>query len=270
MLLFSCDKIKPPYTVQHNNQIDTGQQHIKKILVEDYTGHLCPNCPAASDLLLYLDDTVYAGQIVTISLHVGGLAIPIAPTYYGEDFRTTEGEEINTLFGNGDAGLPNGFVNRRAYSGNMILSSSQWASSVQEILEEPQSMDFVITNTFDTATFKLNTKIDITFLQDFTESLYLCVYLTEDSLIGWQKDNRVNPEDVQDYVFHHVMRGSLNGTWGEKIKGTTSMNNTLTMECNNFQLDTSYKPVHCDVVVFAYDSTTYEIFQADEKPVLGD
>jgi hypothetical protein len=66
----------------------------------------------------------------------------------------------------------------------------------------------------------------------------------------------------------HVMRGSLNGTWGEKISGTTSMNNTVTMQYDNFQMDTSFVPVHCKVVVFAYDSASYEIFQADEKAVL--
>ncbi len=267
VLLLGCDKVEPPY-ITTNNPTDTNQtQHVKKVLAEDYTGHLCVNCPAAHDILEQLID-LYPGQVIPISLHVGGFATPISATYFGEDFRTPEGEELNTFFGNDAAGLPNGMINRREFSGNRILSSDQWGSAISELLQESQTMSFSITNTFDSNQSKLSTKIDVTFLQDFTQSLYLCVFLTEDSIVGWQKDNRVNPEDVPDYMHRHVMRGSLNGTWGEKINGTTTQNNTVTMEYNNFQLDTSFVPVHCSVVVFAYDSASYEIFQADEKAIL--
>lgn len=268
IILISCDKVKPPYTVQNqNNPYDTVKLHIKKVLVEDYTGHLCPNCPAASEVLINLID-LYPGQIIPIAMHVGNFAMPLTPTYFGDDFRTPAGEDLNTFFGNDLAGLPNGFVNRREYSGSLILSSNQWGSAINEILAEPQNIDFEIKNTFDSTSYNLNTKINISFLQDFTQSLFLCVYLTEDSLVGWQKDNRVQEGEIENYVFRHVMRGSLNGTWGEKIQGTTSTNITLTKEYNNFQVDTSYSPVHCSVVVFAYDSATYEIFQSDEKPIL--
>ncbi len=267
IVLFGCDKVDPPYTT-NSNPIDTGYtQYVKKVLAEDYTGHLCVNCPAAHDVLAQLID-LYPGQVIPISLHVGSFATPINASYFGEDFRTTEGEALNNFFGNDAAGLPNGMINRREFSGNRILSSDQWGSAISELLQEDQTMSFNITNSFDSNTYKLDTKIDISFLQDFTQTLYLCVYLTEDSIVGWQKDNRVNPEDIPDYVHRHVMRGSLNGTWGERISGTTSQNNAVTMQYDNFQVDTSFVPKHCAVVVFAYDSASYEIFQADEKAIL--
>ncbi len=268
LFLSSCDKVEPPYITSNHHPIDTSHtQHIKKILVEDYTGHLCVNCPAAHDVLAQLID-LYPNQIIPISLHVGSFATPINASYFGEDFRTQEGEELSNYFGNDAAGLPNGMVNRKEFSENKILSSDQWGTAISEVLQETQTMDFNITNTFDSTQRKLSTKVDISFLQDFTQTLYLCVYLIEDSIVGWQKDNRVNPEDIPDYMHRHVMRGSLNGTWGEKIIGTTSQSNIVTMQYNNFQLDTSFVPVHCSVVVFAYDSASYEIFQADEKAIL--
>ncbi len=268
IVLFSCDKVNPPYTTTHNTNPDTNQTvQVKKVLVEDYTGHLCVNCPAAHDVLAQLID-LYPGQIVPVSLHVGSFAAPVNSTHYGKDFRTPEGEELNTFFGNDAAGLPNGMVNRREFSGNRILSSDQWGSAISELLQENQTMSFDISNNFNSTTNTLSTQVAVSFLQDFTQSLYLCVYLTEDSIVGWQKDNRVSPEDIPDYMHRHVMRGSLNGAWGEKIQGTTTMNNTVTMNYDNFQLDTAFASEHCKVVVFAYDSASYEIFQADEKAIL--
>lgn len=267
LFLSGCDKVDPPYTTSNQNSVDTTQiQQVKKVLVEDYTGHLCVNCPAAHDVLAQLIE-LYPNQIVPVSLHVGNFAKPLSSSYQ-KDFRTPEGKALSDFFGNDAAGLPNGMVNRREFSGNRILSSDQWGSAISEVLQEPQTMNFNISNTFNSAQRKLSAKVDISFLQDFTQTLYLCVYLTEDSIVGWQKDNRVDPEDVPDYVHRHVMRGSLNGTWGEKIVGTTSQNRTITMEYNNFQLDTSFVPAHCSVVVFAYDSASYEIYQADEKAIL--
>jgi len=265
--VISCDKVKPPYTTTNNINPSDSTQHIKKVLAEDYTGHLCVNCPAAHDVLAQLID-LYTGQVIPISLHVGSFATPLNASYFGEDFRTTEGEALNTFFGNDAAGLPNGMINRREFSGNRILSSDQWGSAISELLQEDQTISFNITNSFDSNTYKLDTKIDISFLQDFTQTMYLCVYLIEDSIVGWQKDNRENPEDIPDYIHRHVMRGSLNGTWGQKIDGTTTMNNTISIQCNDFQVDTGFVPIHCSVVVFAYDSASYEILQADEKAIL--
>ncbi len=266
IMLFGCDKVKPPY-ISDNHPADTNQiTFIKKVLVEDYTGHLCVNCPAAHDVLAQLIG-VYGEQIVPISLHVGVFASPSSAPYEA-DFRTTAGNALNDFFGNDDAGLPNGMVNRREFSGNRILSSDQWGSAISELLQEDQTMSFNIKNNFNSATNKLSTQVTVSFLKDFTQPLYLCVYLTEDSIVGGQKDNREDPEDIPDYVHRHVMRGSLNGTWGEKIQGTTTMNNKVTMNYDNFKLDTSFIPTHCSVVVFAYDSASYEIFQADEKAIL--
>jgi len=267
VLYFGCDKIEPPYTTTQNNNPDTNQIAVKKVLFEDYTGHLCVNCPAAHDILAQLI-TLYPNQIVPISIHVGNFAVPLSPNYFGEDFRTSEGEALNTFFGNDAAGLPNGMVNRREFSGNRILTADQWGTAIDAILQEPQSVDFNITNTFDTGQNKLSTKIDISFLENFDQTLYLCAYLTEDSIVGWQKDNREDPEDIPNYVHRYVLRASLNGTWGEKITGTYSQNNTITMQYDNFTLDTSFVPEHCSVVVFVYDSTSLEIFQADEKAIL--
>ena len=38
----SCDEINPPYTL--NFTVDTSKV-VRKTLLEEFTGHTCPNCP---------------------------------------------------------------------------------------------------------------------------------------------------------------------------------------------------------------------------------
>src|SRR4051812_5513690 len=79
LLIASCDKIEAPYRepVPVNDFCTTGIEDSiphKKVLVEDYTGHLCGNCPAAG---IYLNDTlksVYNHCLVIISVHAGFFA----------------------------------------------------------------------------------------------------------------------------------------------------------------------------------------------------
>src|SRR4051812_25265537 len=42
----------------------------KKILVEDYTGHKCGNCPAAARELARLD-SIYPGKVIPMAVHAG-------------------------------------------------------------------------------------------------------------------------------------------------------------------------------------------------------
>ena len=89
---FSCDKIEGPYKIDNGNgnPIDTNT-FIKKILVEDYSGHTCSNCPNAARELEALID-IYGNKIVPITVHAGKTyARPYSSSQapkYQYDFRT--------------------------------------------------------------------------------------------------------------------------------------------------------------------------------------
>src|SRR3954469_19814249 len=76
---YACDKIEGPKKeeVVVNDFCKTGIADSivnKKVLVEDYTGHLCGNCPDAG---VYLNDTlkpIYNHCMVVISVHAGFFA----------------------------------------------------------------------------------------------------------------------------------------------------------------------------------------------------
>ena len=52
LFLFSCETIEAPYMVENSGvSVDTSNNYIKKILIEEFTAHKCANCPSAAEQL---------------------------------------------------------------------------------------------------------------------------------------------------------------------------------------------------------------------------
>ncbi len=136
-IVSGCDKIEGPYSNSSNNTGggDTTNPIIRKILIEDFTGHTCGNCPRAAESLHQIEN-LYGDQIVAVAIHAGFFAEPTG-TYFAEDYRTDVGNELDNAFGNSAAGLPNGLVNRKDYDGLTILQHTDWASKASEWINSP-------------------------------------------------------------------------------------------------------------------------------------
>ena len=88
---------------------------VQNVLIEDYTGHTCPNCPEAARELQAIHD-IYGDQIIGMAIHVSkSFARPYhisqAPQFQ-YDFRTQWGDAWDDFFGISLAGLPRGMINR--------------------------------------------------------------------------------------------------------------------------------------------------------------
>lgn len=101
------------------------------------------------------------------------------------------------------------------------------------------------------------------FKQTLTGNYKLCVYMLEDSIVNWQKDYDVTPEDVPDYVHREVLRGSMNGPYGDVIAVTTS--GSISNFTFNYTLDGGWNENHFSLVAFLYDDATKEIIQVEQK-----
>lgn len=58
------------------------EQIVRNVLVEDFTGQNCPNCPTAAEAIEYLEEG-YPGHVIAVSLHAGNLALN-TPLYSDE------------------------------------------------------------------------------------------------------------------------------------------------------------------------------------------
>ena len=63
----------------------------KKVLIEDFTGFKCANCPDASSELHKIEE-IYPDKVIGIAIHAGSFAEPSG--VFVTDFRTDEGNEI--------------------------------------------------------------------------------------------------------------------------------------------------------------------------------
>ena len=103
LIITSCDVVEGPYLTDENvNPIDTiTNTYVKNVLVEDFTGHLCPNCPDAAREIDAIHD-IYGEQIIAMAIHVSkSFARPYpssqAPIFQ-YDFRTQWGDNWDNFY----------------------------------------------------------------------------------------------------------------------------------------------------------------------------
>tara|TARA_B110000444_G_scaffold141349_1_gene132574 strand:- start:1462 stop:2367 length:906 start_codon:yes stop_codon:yes gene_type:complete len=283
-LISSCDIIEEPYINNNGGGVDTSSnQYVKNILIEDFTGHLCQNCPDAARELEAIHD-VYGAQIIGLAIHVGNTfarPYPISQTKFTYDFRSKWGEELDNFFNITDAGLPKGMINRIGYPNDHRKDKGQWLSSVGDELSKDVIFGINISSTLltDNAEITINTDA----LKNTTGNYKLVVCLTENGIINWQKDGTL--ED-QNYIHNHVLRSVISSTWGDEVTLDSEINNGDSFEhsysinlsdLENFNMDHSANVLfqgngqagdwninNFGIVAYIYDNDNYEILQVEQ------
>jgi len=282
----ACDKIDAPYVIP-NVPKDTAAcpvpdfpavtAHYKRVLIEDYTGHNCPNCPRAGLIAADLKEH-YEDSVVVVAVHAGFFAkVSASDPVWAYDFRTVAGTDWDNFFEISAVGNPNGMVNRKGYPDNQhVLSPPTWANAVKSAVAEAPLLDLQLITEYDEGEDKLCIHAKTTFLQTISDrALNISILITEDSIVQAQKnsDPTVGPTpQILDYVHMHVMRGAVNGTWGTPIHSLDELSNepvikTFPVHLSDFNLNTMIAK-NCHVVAFVYDINTKEILQVAEMKVI--
>lgn len=237
VLATGCDKIDNP----HKPYTPTGGA--KTVLIKDFTGARCVNCPAAADVAHELQHSLGADRIFILSVHAGFLAQPLGNF---PDFLTDEGTE---WYGNHDSN-PLFAVDHVALTEGNTLNIDQIDTPVSDALAEPQLFDISISNTYDEATRRLNVENRFSPTGDGEGKYYATVCLVEDSIVGWQ----TTPSGVdRNYVFRNVFRGTLNGAEGELVaNGAFYVEDAFVTTCSTV-LDSTYNADQCYILTYLYD-----------------
>lgn len=286
----TCDKVTNPILVKNTTKltdtiirtnVGSATLNVRKVLLEDYTGHFCGNCPRAARRAEGLLG-VYGDSLVIIANHVTPVyAAPQSDTLYKEDFRNDVSNEWDaTLQISAAPGLPRGSINRTI---PYAIGDAAWAASVDAAVKQPQSAKMELTTYYDSTHHALSVKVKTTFLKAFTTDVMLVVALTQDGLIADQKDYSVPSgaaviyDDVRpDYVFNHMVFGSVNGTWGQLVKASPAVNDTATVMNSNYTLQKCFyqssvciDPKHVNVVAFIYRKDTKEVLQVETLGIIN-
>ncbi|MBM4179446.1 MAG: Omp28-related outer membrane protein [Ignavibacteria bacterium] len=280
LVLISCDVMNAPYEKKPKDPSDTLLKDtsttitrtgaLQNVLLEDYTGQLCGNCPEAADIADRLYKT-NGGRVIVTAIHAGIFAKKEMPDYE-HDFTTPTGDALDAAFKISRAGNPNGLVNRVTINNRIIQGHPTWETVVAQQLQRSPALELGMSHTYYPETKTLVVTVRTEALADIDAPTNVSVWLQENDIIADQKDYRKTPSHITDYNFSHVLRASMNGTWGDTLskapsaKGTKS---TMTFRYTfpDVKLNTAdtlnyWDVKNFEIVAFAHKaSTSKEVLQ---------
>lgn len=204
------------------------------VLLEDYTGQFCSNCPNAHAVATELHDS-YHDNLIVVAIHAGQQAIP-APA----GLMQPEGEEYAAS--QKVQNYPTGVINRRGGLKDYQL----WGGEVNAELLRESNLNLAVSAIASEG--KLTVSVEMEALADLSGKLQL--WLVEDSIVAFQVQPSGAPQI--DYVHNHVFRDAINDTWGEEV--TLSLGEVKSTSVQEFVLDASWKTEYLSVVAFVYNN----------------
>lgn len=272
ILIYGCDKVDNPIPITEEAPIVSGDiiwddslfvesnSTLRKIVLEEFTGHTCSQCPTGSLKIEQLL-TTYGDQLIPVSIHAGFFAQPYAAGTgkFETDHRTDIGEAFNNFSLFAPASYPAGMVNRIELNNKITNGKDDWETIILQIQNDVPKVKLNITSLYNDSERIIKEIIGTEWLNTETSNYKLQVYLVENHIIDWQKDG---PTDVATYDHKHVMRKALNSDFGTVLP-SSNIGDTDSLEIL-FQIPTEWNVDNCSIIAHVYDAVTYEIIQAEE------
>ncbi len=215
----------------------------KTVLIKDFTGARCVNCPAAAEYAHNLQHQLDEDHIFIMSVHAGYLAQPIGSF---PNFLTEEGTE---WYNNHDSN-PLFAVDHVALTDGNTFNEGQIDAPVTAALEEEQTFEIVVDRQFEEASRHLQVNVQAIALVDFDGEFYITACLVEDHITGWQ----TTPAGVdKEYDFRNVFRGTLNGAYGEAFEEYHVDPDDTFFFSYSTDINADYNADECYLMVYVYD-----------------
>jgi thiol-disulfide isomerase/thioredoxin len=246
--LFACREIAPTIPPLGD----------KKVLVEEFTGVRCVNCPAGASELEDLA-ALYGDRLVIVSIHAGDFAPPYSDSKF--DFRTSEGTELEKLLG-APIGYPAAVINRRKFVGQERLQvfRTSWAGFISEESKTPSILTLGFVKNLNKTTRELSVEVKTIATQALQGDIRLSVMLTESGI----KDQQETPQGKKsDYTHKHVLRKMLTKFDGDPLS-ISSPNEPIS---KNFTLKIPENWVleNCQIVAFVHkNGSEKDVLQVSE------
>lgn len=270
VLLFAgCEEIPPVINpiMEGENQdvvIPPVDDQEKQVLIEEFTGVTCVNCPAGSIAIEELID-VHEEQLIAVSIHAGSFSTPYPESLY--DFRVPEGISLLDYVGQ-PLGYPTAVVDRKSFEGevDLHLFRSQWAGFIDVQLESTPTVRIGIGKNYDEETRELNIGVGINVDETITaEDVRISIMILENDIV----DVQLTPDGKQaDYKHKHVLRTMLTAFDGNQI-GEPLEAGGLIEKFYTTTLPEDYQAENCSIVAFVnLGGESQEVLQANRVKIM--
>lgn len=240
----------------------------RNVLLQDYTGVRCVNCPAGHVVAKNIINSYAEGRVVVVALHSGNILT--GPYPFGtHDFRTTEGDEIEALLGP-ISSKPIGDINRVLFSGETSrpVDRSKWPGYVaQQIVDSIPKVQMKTEHTYDNTTRILSLDVILQFAESITENLNMHVMLTESGLIEPQLGGpNPGPTGIDTfYVHNHVLRDMITPSVGSPIIGNKTPGHATKYLMPDFEIPASWNADSVHIVTFVTVTDSLNVLQVIEN-----
>ncbi len=263
----SCNEIMP--TIPPPGSISSD----RVILVEEFTGVGCQNCPGGSAELENLL-AIYPDNLIAVSIHAGFFASEVQWNDNQRfDFRTADGDNlVNDYFGGAPFAFPSATINRELTNASSLYSTlTEWPATIESELAEGGSVELTMSRTYDAASRELNVDVDILALSALPEDVRIAVIITESGIVDYQKDlNAPGDGWIEDYVHKHVLRDYISPFDGEVVSQTgVGLTESVSKSFSTI-LPNNFVAENCEVIAFVHRNTSdsKEVLQAIEMHVV--
>ena len=184
----------------------------KVVLMEDFTGATCPNCPNATTEIETIAEA-HPGQIA-VTADFNYPSDPHADGAY--NFLTAEAFDLADFLG-GTIAWPATAIDRNIFAGEteIILTNevANYNTYVTERLAEIPPCNMYLTSTYNEETKELLIKVTIKYTSTVTVENHISMALTESGIIDYQTVSGVG--EVADYEHNNVLRAMISNTTGD-------------------------------------------------------
>lgn len=260
IICMSCSEV--PVVLPIGSGPSTGA-YTQNVLIEEYTGVRCQNCPAGAQTLEELK-IIHGERLVIVSIHGGFFAQP--PNLENKlRLDNTSGQELINIF-NQPLGYPSGMINRKVFESqsSRFLGGNFWAGYVQSEKIKAPALGIELDIQHTPAQKQIRIECDVHGLMDLSgEPLRLSICIIENKI----KDAQLTPTGVDTaYIHNHVLRTFVSSIQGDVLKPiVVNDKKTYTYSAT---YPTMWNPDQLAIVAFIHNpGPSYEVIQVVEKKV---
>lgn len=223
----ACEKVDQPLKIVDQKNyplnpddtlffIDSVIVDLKQVLLEDFTGHRCVNCPKAAKQLHDMME-LHHPRLVSYTVHAGNFAVPVPGTPFATDLRCPLSEKLYADFG--IFGNPMGQIDRVVHNGLRQIFTTNWNAVVDQQLQKPNQVKLKLKNTFYPKYNSVIVDVEAEFLSNLDGQYNLVVYIAEDKIVSphLNNDPTIGPDTLWNFVHHNVLRAPINSAYGDPV-----------------------------------------------------
>lgn len=273
-MLPSCKEVGPDINLGNNQNVVADTTYVesptataeqKNVVIEEFTGVRCPNCPQGHVIINTLK-TQNPDRIVAVSLHpINSLGAPYS--FSPMDFRSDDAQSLFDYLG--QIGLqPAAAIDRTLYGGEsaVLLDKSKWQTRVNQELAVVPAVNVLLDKTYDSTNRELTIVVELHYTQTVTEENKLTVLLSESGMVTPQLDGSI----IDTFYTHKdVMRQYITATQGDQITTTREAGRVIRRVYKKI-LDAAWDPKHMHIVAFVHEYVNSKVVYQGKEIDIAD